>query len=325
MTSEKPVKLLYIKNAIRICNQHHRSMQNYAEASLHERIFIKLNNPFIAHLSQRIHNTTRMIEIICQKNGAFPADLPERSYRAYLWLRFLSEPQRLLQHLLALQDFIKFFHQEKKKNINLQINIANTNYLFRSTLANHSCKFVAAEGFIAADSAIKRYLIQTLFHKNTYALSQIRQFSQGKTYQHIMQMLWQYTEQSALSTRGHYYDLMQIFQRANSQYFQNVLQPPRLLWSSRISLRRLGYYHPDMDTITISRALDSKSVPQYVLDYVMYHEILHKVLGLKLVNKNRMAHTRQFRDLERKFRQYQPAKKFIENMLTDRNFTSSMK
>ena len=132
-----------------------------------------------------------------------------------------------------------------------------------------------------------------------------------------MQVLWQHTSQSSLSTKGHLYDLKLIFQRVNKQYFQNSMLHPRLIWSSRFALRRLGYYHPDSDTVTISCALDCQSVPPHVLEYVMYHELLHKVLGLKTVNSCRMAHTRKFKRLEKKFAQYQLAEKFIKNIHAD--------
>jgi len=296
-------------------------MQRFVEAVVTEGKPIRLDDPFILHLSQRICNVTERIETICQSNNAFPADLPDRSYRAYLWLRFLSQPEWLWQHLSTLADLIQIFRQEKKKHKQkktaLQIYIENARYLFRSTLVNKTCQLHISEGFIAADSEINISLIQTLFIKNKDDLFKIRQFNHSEAYKHIMQTLCRYTEQSSLSTKGHLYDLKRIFQRVNRQYFRNSMQPPRLIWSSRVALRRLGYYHPDTDTVTISRALDCQSVPLYVLEYVMYHELLHKKLGLKMVNSRRMAHTRQFKRLEKKFIQYQLAEKFIENIHAD--------
>jgi predicted metal-dependent hydrolase len=297
-------------------------MQRFAEAVVTEGKPIRLDDPFILHLSQRICNVVERIEMICQSNNAFPADLPDRSYRAYLWLRFLSRLQRLCEHLSTLAELIQLFRREKRehkqKQTTLRISIENASYLLRSTLVNQTCQLHISEGFIAADSEINISLIQTLFIKNKDALFKIRQFSHSEAYKHIMQTLWQHTEQSSLSTKGHLYDLKRIFQRVNRQYFQNSMQPPRLIWSSRVALRRLGYYHPDMDTVTISRALDCQSAPPYVLEYVMYHELLHKKLGLKMVNSRRMAHTRQFKRLEKKFTQYQLAEKFIKNMHADR-------
>jgi hypothetical protein len=46
----------------------------------------------------------------------------------------------------------------------------------------------------------------------------------------------------------------------------------------------------------------------------MYHEMLHKKIGLKEVNGRRYAHTQAFRNAEKKFAAYQQAEDFIKKM-----------
>jgi hypothetical protein len=52
-----------------------------------------------------------------------------------------------------------------------------------------------------------------------------------------------------------------------------------------------------------------------VVEFVLYHELLHKHHGVKLVNRNYMAHTPEFRRSEQQFYHYQQAMAWIEKSL----------
>ena len=62
----------------------------------------------------------------------------------------------------------------------------------------------------------------------------------------------------------------------------------------------------------INRGLDRSDVPAYVLDFVMYHELLHKALGVKTSGARRVAHTKEFRDFEKRHPDYERAQAFIQ-------------
>ena len=89
----------------------------------------------------------------------------------------------------------------------------------------------------------------------------------------------------------------------------------RLEWSYRKSYRRLGYYHPDTDTITISRIFDTSEIPSLALEYVLYHEMLHKHLGLKESNGRRYAHTHAFKQAEKRFPGAEKAEEIIMTLI----------
>ncbi len=57
----------------------------------------------------------------------------------------------------------------------------------------------------------------------------------------------------------------------------------------------------------ISRTLDYADVPAFVIDFVMYHELLHKKLGVAWRNGRRAVHTPAFRREENRFEQYTAA------------------
>jgi hypothetical protein len=112
---------------------------------------------------------------------------------------------------------------------------------------------------------------------------------------------------------GRIYDLERIFRQLNRQYFANALAQPTLSWSTRRTKRILGHHDPVHDTIVISRSLDRETVPGYVVEYVMYHEMLHIKHKPRLVNGKRQFHTSAFRVEEKQFAQYKEAIQWLEH------------
>ena len=74
-------------------------------------------------------------------------------------------------------------------------------------------------------------------------------------------------------------------------------------------------YQERSDRLIISRVFDSPKVPQFVLDYLMYHELLHKFLGIGRRNDGRRCmHGADFREIERRFRHYDEATRFLKKL-----------
>ena len=87
------------------------------------------------------------------------------------------------------------------------------------------------------------------------------------------------------------------FNRVNNIYFYGLIEQPNLVWNN--STYKLGSYEYGSDTITISSAL--KNVEQEILDYVMYHEILHKKHKFISKYSRNYYHTKEFRKKEKSF------------------------
>lgn len=114
--------------------------------------------------------------------------------------------------------------------------------------------------------------------------------------------------------RGHHRDLDKSFERVNKAYFNGCLEKPVLTWSVKRAKRTLGRYDPDRDVVYISRILDSLQVPEELLDFIMYHELLHKKHGITKKGRRRWVHTRQFKEDEKKFHNYQKMKELMEKL-----------
>jgi len=64
--------------------------------------------------------------------------------------------------------------------------------------------------------------------------------------------------------------------------------------------------------------LDRKTVPEFTVDFIVYHELLHKQLGITWQSNRMAAHTPEFREKEREFKQYDQAKAVLRKLATER-------
>ncbi len=78
-----------------------------------------------------------------------------------------------------------------------------------------------------------------------------------------------------LGAKGEFHDLEKIFEELNRVYFQGLMARPALGWSLRRSRTRLGHFDPSHNAIVISRIFDQPHLDSVVLEYVMFHEMLH--------------------------------------------------
>src|SRR4030095_16439333 len=76
------------------------------------------------------------------------------------------------------------------------------------------------------------------------------------------------------SSLGQVYDLDRIFSRLNRRYFDGAVEKPVLTWSQRRARSILGHHDAAHDTITVSKALDSVDVPEWFVEYLLFHAML---------------------------------------------------
>jgi predicted metal-dependent hydrolase len=91
--------------------------------------------------------------------------------------------------------------------------------------------------------------------------------------------------------------LEESFHRVNERYFGGFMEKPNLVWADA-NYRRLGSYEFATDTIRISSIFQEE---KELMDYIMYHELLHKKLKFHSKEGRSFYHTRQFREMEHKF------------------------
>ena len=117
------------------------------------------------------------------------------------------------------------------------------------------------------------------------------------------------------SAKGKVYDLSDLFDRLNRRYFAGEIEKPVLTWSKRKAKRILGHHDAVHGTITISKTLDSRDVPQWFVEYILYHEILHIKHPAKFINGRRYYHTPAFRSEEQRFPRYQASQEWLDRVV----------
>jgi predicted metal-dependent hydrolase len=117
-----------------------------------------------------------------------------------------------------------------------------------------------------------------------------------------------------LSPHGTTYDLEAIFDDLNRRFFHRLLARPQLAWSGHSARQRLGHYDPAHNAIVVSRVFDHPRVPRYVVEYILYHEMLHLKHPVKLRGKRRSLHSAEFQAEEKLFNRLAAAKDFLKQL-----------
>jgi hypothetical protein len=113
---------------------------------------------------------------------------------------------------------------------------------------------------------------------------------------------------------GERFNLEDVFERLNTRFFSGLMARPQLGWSRRPSRTMLGHFDPSHNAIIISRILDQPTVPELVLEYVVFHEMLHLRFPVDHSGARRRVHTREFRLAEKEFPELKKAKEYLKRL-----------
>lgn len=113
--------------------------------------------------------------------------------------------------------------------------------------------------------------------------------------------------------QGKVYDLAELFHSLRERYFPPLMPAPQLGWSRRPSQTLLGHYDHAHNAIILSSWLDRPEVPRYVVEYVMYHEMLHMKHPVEPRRHRRSVHPPAFREDEKRFAHFAEAKAWLKS------------
>lgn len=144
------------------------------------------------------------------------------------------------------------------------------------------------------DDDIQVGLIQSLIIK-VLKLKR-KKTSQMELYENFMKGLSRYAKKHEFEP-----ELEGSFHRVNEQFFNGLMDKPNLVFAAE-SFHKLGSYDYSSDTIHISTIFqDLPDEELRILDYVIYHELLHKKHSFNVKDGRHRSHTKAFRDDEKKF------------------------
>jgi hypothetical protein len=131
----------------------------------------------------------------------------------------------------------------------------------------------------------------------------------------------------SLRSAGAVLDLRQVADDLNERHFEGRLKVA-ITWGkgpgeahrcqrARTSSLQLGSYSYEDRLIRIHRVLDQPGIPRYVIEAVVFHELVHAALPPVVRNGRRYFHTPEFRRREREYRHLQKADQWIQEHLPE--------
>jgi len=124
-------------------------------------------------------------------------------------------------------------------------------------------------------------------------------------------------------TKGYHYDLRILFDKINNTYFNGNLNHLKITWGrKKIDTRKkfnsinFGSFSHSEQCIRIHPVLDNSFVPQYFLEYIIYHEMLHSIIHPKITHHYFTCyHHSDFKQREQDFKYYENAIKWQKENL----------
>jgi len=135
-----------------------------------------------------------------------------------------------------------------------------------------------------------------------------------RTRQRIQRMRKTRVRPAATNPRGRHFDLSGMFDSLNGKFFGGNLARPHLGWSTRSWRRQFGCYDPGPNQILLNRRMDHPAVPQFVVEYVLYHEMLHVKHPTRRSGCSLVSHSREFRAEEKLFPEFDRARRFLDRL-----------
>ncbi len=169
--------------------------------------------------------------------------------------------------------------------------------------------------FRAADKKTLKSLAGYISRPNKRSLKRIDLFLEEHHYL-VEAMSRDPSEQPPEKARGRRHDLKKALIKVKREYGLHV-PGIKICWSSRARKAgprrsiKFGSFCHATKTIRVHPDLDREEVPEFFVEYIVYHEMLHAVfLPQKGATDRREVHTPEFKRFEEKFKYFKEALEF---------------
>ncbi len=271
----------------------------------------------------------RQTALICRAldgKHAGEFDFSKQAFRAVQWLMMLAEHEVFCRHLNVVGTAMDLLNQELKASPRLrrfigspvQVRLFPGSALYRTRVKDGQIILTINEGYLDASDAVLEALVRCAVSTGSPVDKHLMtSYSSSKSYLQVSQKLL-HQEKPGYPEQGLFHNLMHIYERLVADYFPGKDSLPQLRWMERTSYRTYGVYQASSDTIRISPALDHPEVPESVIAYVLFHELVHSRVGTQVKNGRNKIHSKRFYAVERKFSGWEDAAAFLHGMSRDR-------
>ena len=111
--------------------------------------------------------------------------------------------------------------------------------------------------------------------------------------------------------KGEVRDLIDSCKRLQDMGLITMDDELKITWTKEPNIRRVGYCSVLMKVIALSSIFDNEDIPEFVLDYVVYHEFIHLMTGYKPFGKK---HGSEFKEEEDKYPEKEEVYAWLKRM-----------
>ena len=251
----------------------------------------------------------KLIEKALGEAGANGGALPEPSRNAYSILLWLAKEENFQQALSALKTLAAM------SEMDAQVELSMGRNLWHAKTENGVRMLKLHLGYLGAPMPILEKLGRAVFRSedsNKKEKNELKRYPFTPRFGAFLDVT---TPKSWFLGRGLHHDLGQAFIRVNQQYFAGRLQQPRLLWGPKHTQRVAGHWDFTRRLLVLSPTLDRPNVAQRIVDFVVYHELLHLVMGVSEHNGRRVVHSPAFKEAEQRFEDYEEVERELTRCL----------
>ncbi|MFC1713897.1 hypothetical protein ACFL6S_09520 [Candidatus Poribacteria bacterium] len=309
-TPHKKQDSINIANVVKTCNAF--------ICRLSEKAFVLAESAdSLDRIHKQIQETVNRIDEICRKSGVSPSALNTPSRNAYCFMRFLVSGSHLKHHVKTLCRATKLINDMRPEHEKRQIVVQLTymRHIYSAEKYGNAVLVKLSEGLIDADDETLKAIFRTIFHgKSQLDKGVINDYIESEGFCGALYEIDSMLDLDEYNSKGRAFDLNSVFKEINREYFNGDMQKPSLHWSRSHTIAKFGHYQPSRDRVMISVTLDDENVPSFVVEFVMYHELLHKKHGAQLKKGKRYVHTQSFREEEQEFKRFQESNTYLRRL-----------
>lgn len=251
-----------------------------------------------------------MIQTIFQSTP--PMTNPPPKLGSSLPLDFLDDPLAVIsceEEENARKQLQQRLHAYLRKGKPRVILTDNLRTMLSIKRAKEVVSFRLHRMFVFAPAEVIRAIAHYAEKQSREAAALVRAFIDAN--EHLIRQP-EYQRPTILDVQGLHYNVQELFDKLNARYFNQRIQA-QITWGPRTKRRKnrdsikLGSYTLEDGLIRIHPVLDAPDVPQFFVEWVIYHEMLHEIHDMPIVDGRRMYHTREFRMAESQFEYYAEA------------------
>ncbi len=256
-----------------------------------------------------LERQSRLIEDSLRRHGEQPEQLSESLRAARGWIAFFSLPENREMYAAAQRLAVPILSRSATTSqcpLPLCVHFRPMSGIYRYRSSAQGSVVSLPTPMIAFDADTFEALSRQMFLRDRSRREAVIRAMVDEPYQSVraeLESLGGVVEQPG----GAFHDLRAVFDRVNAQYFDGTMPRPHLTWSRSFTGRKFGHYDYVRDKVMVSASLDRPDVEAFVVEYLMFHELLHKKQGTRWKNGRGLAHTPAFVAEERRFPRYQEA------------------